>query len=78
MQLGIYKINGIVFEGKVDSVTLPGKLGELTILPHHAPLLTYLTNGTIMVKTGYKTEVFPIKQGLLNVFENNTVCVMII
>ena len=49
----------VVFEeGGVDSVTMPGSEGELTILPRHAPLMTGLRPGALTFrKGGIETDV---------------------
>lgn len=49
----------IVFEEDgVDSVTLPGSEGELTVLPEHAPLMTALQPGPLVFrKAGVETDV---------------------
>jgi F-type H+-transporting ATPase subunit epsilon len=39
----------LLFSGEVDSVVLPGSEGEMTILPQHAPLLTSLRPGVVVV-----------------------------
>ncbi len=39
----------LVFSGDVDSVQLPGSEGEMTILPQHAPLITSLRPGIVVV-----------------------------
>jgi len=39
----------LLFSGDVDSVVLPGTEGEMTILPQHAPLLTSLKPGIVVV-----------------------------
>ncbi len=41
----------VVFEAKVVQVTLPTQAGEITVLPHHIPLLSNLTAGEIVIKT---------------------------
>jgi F-type H+-transporting ATPase subunit epsilon len=40
----------IVFQGDVDMVIAPGIEGELGILPKHAPLLTSLTYGVLVLR----------------------------
>ena len=40
--------DGPVFEGQVDSASLPTPDGEITVLPHHIPLITVVSPGTIM------------------------------
>jgi len=57
MQINIVKVHGILWSGEADSVTAPGAEGELTILPHHVPLVTALNHGRLVVKKDNK-EVF--------------------
>lgn len=40
----------MVFSGEVKSVSLPGSEGRLGILPNHAPLLTTLDYGEVIVR----------------------------
>jgi len=49
----------VVFsEDGVESVTLPGSEGELTVLPQHAPLMTALQSGPLTFrKGGVETDV---------------------
>jgi len=57
MQVYIVKVHGILWSGEADSVTAPAVEGELTILPHHVPLVTALNHGRLVVKQEGK-EVF--------------------
>ena len=47
MQLEIITPSGVVFEGPIESVTLPGSEGEFGVLPGHASLVSLLTAGVI-------------------------------
>ena len=47
MTLKIISAEEIIFEGEVNSVTLPGSLGEFTVLRNHASLVSTLTKGKI-------------------------------
>lgn len=47
MELKIYSLEGTKYEGTVPEVSLPATDGEITILPHHAPLITTLEAGKI-------------------------------
>ena len=49
----------VVFEeGGVESVTLPGAEGQLTVLPRHAPLMTALQPGELVLrKAGDEVEI---------------------
>jgi F-type H+-transporting ATPase subunit epsilon len=57
----------LVFEGDVDIVILPGTLGEMGILPGHAPLLSTLDLGVIKVRQGEQEEVFTVTGGFVEV-----------
>lgn len=74
MKLTISQIDKVLFSGEAESVTVPGKGGEMTVLLHHMPLITTLKAGTIVVrqKEGEPTE-YPIVSGFLEVGKNETV-----
>jgi len=57
----------LVYEGDADIVIVPGSLGEMGILPGHAPLLSSLELGVIRVKTGDAEEVFTVTGGFIEV-----------
>jgi F-type H+-transporting ATPase subunit epsilon len=62
-------------EEGVESVTLPGIEGELTVLPSHAPLMTALQPGALRFrKAGEETDV-AVSGGFLEV-RNNKVTVL--
>ena len=42
----------ILFSGEVDSVLLPGVEGDMTVLPGHAPVLSMLKIGFIVMASG--------------------------
>ena len=39
-----------LFSGAVESVVVPGSEGEMTVLAHHAPLMTTLRPGVVVVQ----------------------------
>ena len=57
----------LAFEGEVDSVNCPGIEGELGILPHHAPLISTLGVGELVIRRGGEEEYFAIAGGFLQV-----------
>jgi F-type H+-transporting ATPase subunit epsilon len=57
----------MVYEGDADIVTVPGSLGEMGILPGHAPLLSTLEMGVIRVKSGDTEEIFTVTGGFIEV-----------
>ncbi|MGB2896449.1 MAG: ATP synthase F1 subunit epsilon [Anaerolineales bacterium] len=56
-----------LYEGEADIVIAPGSEGELGILPNHAPLLTTLEFGILIVKHQGQEEAFTIAGGILEV-----------
>ena len=60
----------IVYSDDVDIVIAPGIEGQLGILPNHAPLLTMLQPGELVVrKDGEETAMF-VRGGFLEVMQN--------
>ncbi len=57
----------MVYEGEADMVGLPGMDGEMGILPHHAPLLTTLKFGVVMVRLHGKEQFFTVAGGVAEV-----------
>ena len=77
IQVHIAKINGVLFSGEADALSVPGTEGMLTVLPHHMRLATNLKAGRITVKRGGE-EVFTydITHGVLEV-SNRTATVLL-
>lgn len=57
----------VVYNDDVDMVVVPGADGVMGILPHHAPLLTTLQHGELLIRKGGKEEAFAIGGGILEV-----------
>ena len=57
----------LVFEGDADMIIVPGILGEMGILPNHAPLLSSLKMGILRVRTQGKEEHFTVSGGVIEV-----------
>src|SRR5262245_26697210 len=58
----------LVFEEpEADIVVVPGSEGEMGILPHHAPVLTTLGFGELVVRKGNREERFVIYGGVVDV-----------
>ena len=51
----------------VDLVLLPGIEGEMGVLPNHAPVLTALRPGVIMIRMGDREELFAVGGGFVDV-----------
>src|ERR1700712_2692887 len=54
-------------EPAADRVTIPASEGEMTVLPHHAPILTTLNFGELIVYKGNAQERFAIYGGVVDV-----------
>ena len=50
-EIEIISQNGLEFNGDVDSVTLPGKDGYITVLQNHASLVTTLKSGKLITRS---------------------------
>lgn len=72
----IAKVNESLFNGEVNSVTVPGSEGQFTVLAHHEPLIAMLKAGTITVHIGTEMKEFTIEKGMLEV-SNNKVTVLV-
>jgi F-type H+-transporting ATPase subunit epsilon len=66
-RLEIVTAERVVFSDDVDVVVAPGVEGELGILPHHAPLMTMLLPGELLVRKGGEEFLMAISGGFLEV-----------
>jgi F-type H+-transporting ATPase subunit epsilon len=57
----------LVFQGDADMVIIPGVLGEMGVLPNHAPLLSTLKIGILKVRYQGREEVFTVAGGVVEV-----------
>jgi F-type H+-transporting ATPase subunit epsilon len=67
IKLDIVTAERVVYSAEVDEVIAPGAGGQLGILPHHAPLMTILQAGELIVKKGKQEEILAISGGFLEV-----------
>jgi F-type H+-transporting ATPase subunit epsilon len=56
----------------VDIVVLPGFDGEMGVLPHHAPLVTLLSAGELVITKAGKVQVMAVGEGLVEVTGSST------
>jgi F-type H+-transporting ATPase subunit epsilon len=59
-----------VSQTEVDMIIAPGTEGEIGILPKHAPLLTALNPGVMVLKNDGQEEVLAVSGGFLQVANN--------
>ena len=77
IELKIVSLKEVVYDDYVDSVTLPTKVGEITVLPHHAPLISHLTKGTIHAKSAGQQKPFEIDGGFMEVTSDSRLTVLL-
>ena len=63
----------VVFEGRVGSVFLPGDSGEFELLAYHAPIVSLLKEGEIVID--WETRI-PIKKGMVRFFDGECVILL--
>ena len=65
----------VVLKTEVLQATIPTTTGEITILPHHVPLVAILRPGVIEVKTtnNAEVEIMAVSGGFVEVLKNKIV-----
>ncbi|MBX4204636.1 MAG: ATP synthase F1 subunit epsilon [Candidatus Doudnabacteria bacterium] len=66
----------ILLETEVDSVTLPTRLGEITVLQNHIPLVASLVAGEVRYRTHGQESFFAVSGGFIEVRKNHEVVVL--
>ena len=75
MKLRIITPSELLFEGEVESVTLPGTAGSFSVLNNHAPIISSLDKGTVVCKDANGVSKYPLTSGFVEVKDNVlTVC----
>lgn len=70
INLKITTPEGITYEDNVDSITIPTKMGEITVLPNHIPVVSAVVPGEIIVKKDGKEEYMSVSTGFLEIGKN--------
>ena len=60
----------VVFEEEVFSVSLPTEIGEITILPHHIPLIINVVAGEIVARNNSQIFSLAVSGGFLEITPN--------
>ena len=64
-----------LFEGEAESVTMPGTVGSFTVLDLHAPIISSLESGKVLVRTQQGVQEYSLNSGFVEVKDNVvTVC----
>jgi len=73
MKLTVLSPKQTIFEGEVKSVFLPGDLSEFEILDYHAPIVSLLRPGNVVVD--WERNI-PIRRGMVK-FDSNA-CIILV
>jgi F-type H+-transporting ATPase subunit epsilon len=67
LRLEIITAERLVLADDVNVVVAPGVEGELGILPHHAPLMTILKPGELLIRKGGEETYMSVSGGFLEI-----------
>lgn len=70
MKLEIITPDQSVYTGEVSSVILPGVNGQFQILKDHAPLVSTLAKGNLVIEANGKNQVVVVDGGVVEVLNN--------
>ncbi|WP_435357521.1 ATP synthase F1 subunit epsilon [Emticicia sp. SJ17W-69] len=70
MNLEIITPDKKVYSGVVDSVILPGSGGGFQILKDHAPIVSTLAKGNLVIEANGKKETFVVDGGVVEAAKN--------
>ena len=70
MRMRILTPSELLFEGEAESVTLPGTVGSFTVLDSHAPIISSLESGKVVVRTQDGSQDYPLNSGFVEVRDN--------
>ncbi|ADY52895.1 ATP synthase F1 subcomplex epsilon subunit [Pseudopedobacter saltans DSM 12145] len=62
-----------VFDGNITSVTVPGTQGSFEVLNNHAPIISTLEKGKVIVRNGSNEQKFLITGGVIEVINNKII-----
>jgi len=71
MKIGVYSLEKVLYRGDAREVNCRTKIGEITILQNHEPIISLLDRGTMkIVDTEAQEHYIPVRSGFLE-FKNN-------
>ena len=76
LSLKIVTPERVVYEDDVDSVSVMTEMGEVTILPHHVPLVANLRSGEVRLKKNGEESYLVASTGFLEVHQGNQVVIL--
>ena len=76
MKVTVAKVHENLFSGEAEVLMASTTEGDMTILPHHEPIVATLKPGKLVVRSGGSDTSFEITDGVLEV-SNNQVTVLL-
>lgn len=73
MHLEIITPDRKVFAGDISSAKFPGEGGQFEVLDNHAPLISTLRTGEVVITSATGREAFRISGGVVEVLRNSVV-----
>ena len=70
LKLRIVSPEKVIFDGDIESITVPGTLGSFEILNNQAPIISSLGIGKVIYVTSKTTEELDIQGGFVEVQKN--------
>jgi F-type H+-transporting ATPase subunit epsilon len=67
IQFKIVTPEKVLYDAMVESVSFPTAEGEITVLPHHIPIISAIKPGELKIKIDGKEEFFHVTSGVLEV-----------
>ncbi len=66
----------VIYENDILKVSIPTTTGEITILPHHIPLVSIVQAGELKVTDEMGEQVIAISSGFVEIKANNEVVIL--
>ena len=73
MTLEVLTPDKAVFNGEITSVTVPGAVGSFEVLRGHAPIISTLTDGKVVIRAGKDSQTLHIKGGVIEVINDKVI-----
>ncbi len=78
MKLAVYSLQKVLFQGDAKSVNCHTRMGEVTILDGHEPLISIVDKGTVtVIDKAQKEWYIPVSSGFLEVNSGSQVKILV-
>jgi F-type H+-transporting ATPase subunit epsilon len=71
LNLSVVTQESHIFDGEVEQVSLPSMQGEITVLPHHSPLMAAMSAGEVVIWQGGQMQRLVVSPGFIQVMHNS-------